>query len=372
VAGLVPYARNARTHSPEQVAQIAASIREWGWTVPVLVDESGTIIAGHGRVLAAQQLGLPDVAVMVASGWSEAKRRAYTIADNRLALSAGWDEAMLSTELSDLASVGFDLDLLVFDAQELGALLTPDPPDADASDWAPELDDDATSAPGDIWLLGRHRLMCGDSSDARSVLGLTRSAQWDVVVLDPPFEMPESRWTPWIYDPCVLFGQAKHLRAVPSDLWRFERVIVKRGMHRCATVHVGHMHSFIAQIGSSKVCPTDAQTFPSVLDQESDLVHEYQKPVGALLQHLTQWLAPWDVVIDPFAGSGTTLMAAQRTGRIGRTVEIAPQYVDVALIRFQQNFPGAPVTLADTGEPFEVVAQQRKAERRQESELATV
>lgn len=122
-ASLIPYARNARTHSDAQVAQIAASIREWGWTTPVLVDEEGTLIAGHGRLLAAQVLGLPDVPVMVAKGWSEAKRRAYAIADNRLALNAGWDEAMLALEVSALDAEGFDLDLLGFDPEELSDLL---------------------------------------------------------------------------------------------------------------------------------------------------------------------------------------------------------------------------------------------------------
>ena len=122
-ASLIPYARNARTHSDAQVAQIAASIREWGWTVPVLVDEQGTLIAGHGRLLAAQALGLPEVPVMVARGWGEAKRRAYAIADNRLALNAGWDEAMLALEVSALAADEFDLGLLGFDAAELSDLM---------------------------------------------------------------------------------------------------------------------------------------------------------------------------------------------------------------------------------------------------------
>jgi len=125
-ASLIPYARNARTHSEAQIAQIAASIREWGWTVPVLVDEQGTLIAGHGRLLAAQVLGLPEVPVMVARGWGEAKRRAYAIADNKLALNAGWDEAMLAMELAALAADDFDLDLLGFERDEVAALLSGD------------------------------------------------------------------------------------------------------------------------------------------------------------------------------------------------------------------------------------------------------
>src|SRR3954463_16592559 len=120
---LVPYARNARTHSDAQVAQIAASVREWGWTVPVLVDETGMLIAGHGRVLAARKLGIPEVPVMVATGWSEAQRRAYIIADNKLALNAGWDDSMLSLELADLQELGFDLDLTGFNGDEVLALL---------------------------------------------------------------------------------------------------------------------------------------------------------------------------------------------------------------------------------------------------------
>ena len=123
MASLVPYARNARTHSPEQVAQIAASIREWGWTLPVLVDEQGTIIAGHGRILAAQSLGITEVPVMVAAGWSEAQRRAYVIADNKLALNAGWDPELLPVELGDLKAMGFDLGLTGFGELELGKLL---------------------------------------------------------------------------------------------------------------------------------------------------------------------------------------------------------------------------------------------------------
>src|SRR4051794_9396966 len=123
VAALVPYARNARTHSPEQVAQIAASIREWGWTNPVLVDEDSGIIAGHGRVLAAHKLGIADVPVMVARGWTEAQRRAYILADNKLALNAGWDQDLLRIELGELQAEGFDLELTGFDIDEIASLL---------------------------------------------------------------------------------------------------------------------------------------------------------------------------------------------------------------------------------------------------------
>ena len=169
VERLVPYARNARTHSEAQVAQIAGSIREWGWTVPVLVDEGGTLIAGHGRVLAARQLGLTEIPVMVARGWSEAQKRAYTLADNKLALNAGWDVELLRVELTDLRAMGADLGLVGFGDGELAELF------ADASagltdpDDVPELLPEPVTAAGDVWILGRHRLVCGDSTDAGTV-----------------------------------------------------------------------------------------------------------------------------------------------------------------------------------------------------------
>src|SRR3954466_10878018 len=166
---LVPYARNARTHSDAQVAQIAASVRKWGWTVPVLVDESGMLIAGHGRVLAARKLGLPEVPVMVAQGWSDAQKRAYVIADNKLALNAGWDEDLLRIELSDLQAMGAGLELIGFADDELAALLADKTAGLTDPDEVPEAPPQPVTVAGDIWVLGRHRLVCGDSTDAGTV-----------------------------------------------------------------------------------------------------------------------------------------------------------------------------------------------------------
>jgi ParB-like chromosome segregation protein Spo0J len=151
---LVPFSRNARTHSASQVDQIAASMREWGWTNPILVDEQGTIIAGHGRVEAAKKLGLSEAPVMVATGWSEAKKRAYVIADNQLALNAGWNEEMLAAELSDLQELAFDLDLIGFDAKELSRLLGPDGA-VEGEDDVPEVPGMPVSRPGDLCCSGR-------------------------------------------------------------------------------------------------------------------------------------------------------------------------------------------------------------------------
>ena len=167
---LVPYARNARTHSDDQVAQIAASIKEWGWTTPVLVDTDGGIIAGHGRTMAARRLGMTEVPVIVADGWSEAKKRAYVLADNKLSLNAGWDNELLALELAEIGELGFDLDLTGFSADEIAAL-TPVEVNAGLTDEddVPEVPKNPVTVPGDVWILGNHRLMCGDSTSIEAL-----------------------------------------------------------------------------------------------------------------------------------------------------------------------------------------------------------
>jgi ParB-like chromosome segregation protein Spo0J len=174
ISKLIPYARNARTHSDEQVGQIAASIKEWGWTTPVLVDEQGGIIAGHGRTLAAQKLGMTEVPVMVAKGWSDAKKRAYVLADNKLALNAGWDNEMLALELAELQGLDFDLDLTGFTAEEIEALIPVEVTEGlTDDDEVPEIPKQPVTREGDIWVLGNHRLMCGDSCNIEAVTKLT-------------------------------------------------------------------------------------------------------------------------------------------------------------------------------------------------------
>jgi hypothetical protein len=184
---LIPYARNARTHSDEQVAQIAASIREWGWTVPVLVDEQGTLIAGHGRVLAAQQLGITDVPTMVARGWTQAQIQAYRLTDNQLALNAGWDRELLGLELGELKLGGFDLALTGFRELELGDLLADRTQGLTDPDDAPEAPEHPVSRTGDLWLLGRHRLLCGDSTVATDVERVLGGVEPHLMVTDPPY-----------------------------------------------------------------------------------------------------------------------------------------------------------------------------------------
>src|SRR6266850_2180198 len=187
VQRLVPYAKNARTHSAAQVDQIAACIREWGWTNPVLVDEAGTIIAGHGRVLAARKLRIVDVPVMVAAGWSEAQKRAYTIADNKLTLNGGWDEELLGLELGELETFGFDLDLIGFSEDERVALTARGTEGLTDPDTVPDLPSNPVTRPGDLWLLGSHRLICGDSRSAEDSARLLAGVKPHLMVTDPPY-----------------------------------------------------------------------------------------------------------------------------------------------------------------------------------------
>jgi DNA methylase/ParB/Sulfiredoxin domain len=207
VASLVPYARNARTHSDEQVAQLMASIREWGWTMPVLVDEAGGIIAGHGRVLAAARLGIAEVPVMIARGWSEAQKRAYVIADNKLALNAGWNEELLRIEVGDLAAMGFDVPLLAFSEAELKALSYAGEADAlpDDVDDIPAAPAHIVTRPGDLWQLGRHRLICGDCRDASAVARVLAGRKINIGFTSPPYAEQRE------------YDEASGFRPIPPD-----------------------------------------------------------------------------------------------------------------------------------------------------------
>ena len=186
---LIEYARNAKAHPPEQVAKIASSIREWGWTVPVLVNEDGTLIAGHGRVLAARKLGIDSIPTMVARGWSDAQIKAYRLADNRLSESS-WDDELLALELKELAAVGVDLAITGFDPQELTSLmLDRTPVGATDPDDAPGIPQTPVSEPGDIWVMGSlgHRLICGDCTDAATVAAVLAGVRPNLMVTDPPY-----------------------------------------------------------------------------------------------------------------------------------------------------------------------------------------
>lgn len=339
IATLIPYATNSRTHSDEQVAQIAASIREFGFTNPVLIDARGTIVAGHGRVMAARKLGMETVPCIRLGHLTPAQVRAYVIADNKLALNAGWDEEMLEAEITALLSEDYDAGLTGFTDAEIARLLGEPDEDAAQEDQSTKQSDNKWGVRhGDLWILGRHKIICGDSSDRRVVAALIGEEEPACAIIDPPYELKESVWSKWIMDPCVVFGQAKHIRMIPDRLWRFERVIVKRHKHRSATVQIRHAHAFVAQCGTEKRLPEDKKaTFPSVIEQEVETEHDHQKPASLIAEHLSAWTPKGNgIVIDPFSGSGSTILACESIGWAARAIELSPDYVSVAIERWSQ------------------------------------
>ena len=404
VAGLIPYARNARTHSEEQVAQIAASIREWGWTMPVLVDERDEIIAGHGRVLAAQRLGLKTIPVMVARGWSENQKRAYVIADNKLTLNAGWDAALLTLELGDLKEAGFDLGLTGFEDGEVGELFARAAIKAGLtdSDEAPEPPADPTTRLGDVWLLGQHRLACGDCTSAPVVERcLDGAARPLLMVTDPPYGVAydadwrnrafradgtpiagravgkvenddradwRAAWALFPGDIAYVWHGALHASKVEESLlaagfglraqiiWNKTAFVISRGDY-----HYRHEPCWYAVRKGKTGHWQGSRGETTVWDinhRRSETGHSTQKPVEAMLRPMLNNSRAGETVYDPFVGSGTTIIAAQTSGRTALAVELNPAYVDVAVMRWQ-NFTGESATLDGDGRTFVEVRAER-------------
>ena len=397
---LTPYARNSRTHSDEQVAQLAASIREWGWTTPVLVDEDGGIIAGHGRVLAARQLGMVEVPVVVARGWSDAKRRAYVIADNKLALNAGWDAEMLSLELGELGELGFDLELTGFSDEELDGL-TPDEEPAALTDpdETPETPAVPRSVLGDVWLCGKHRVMCGDSTSVDAVGALMAGAVADLVWTDPPYgvayESSGRRGKPNQHeeiendalndDELTDFlraslgaafancrdGAAWYVAAPPGvpfycfatvlrdlGVWRHTLAWVKSSLvFGRADYHYQHEAIFYGwKPGAAHVWASDRKQSTTLhFDKPSrNGEHPTMKPVELVEYCVGNSSNRGDVVLEPFGGSGTTLIACEKTGRVARLMELDPRYVDVIVKRWQ-DYTGKKATREADGVAFDEV-----------------
>ncbi len=327
-ADLRPYERNARRHSPAQIEQICALIRECGWTSPVIVDESRQILAGHGRVEAARRLGLAKVPCVVVRGLTPDQKRAYVLADNKIPENASWDRELLAAELAELKGTA-ELDLTGFSFLELSAALDPK---ADIEE-APDEPEKPRAKRGDLYELGKHRLLCGDASDSADVRRVA-SKGWDCAVLDPLFEMDKLSH---VTDPCVVFySSIKDVAQIPREMIRFERVIDKRRGHRIASTHVSCQHAYVVQVGTEKTCPRDRKTYPSIVVFDERPNHPHQKPVWLVVEHLTAWMKPWARVFDPYAGSGTTIMAAEQLGRQCLALEIDPARVDVIVTRWER------------------------------------
>lgn len=400
VDDLVPYARNSRTHSPAQVAEIAASIKEFGFTNPLLVDEDGSIIAGHGRLLAARKLGLAEVPTIALVGLSEAQRRALVIADNRIAANAGWDEAMLKTELDDLVAANFDVSLLGFDDKELAKLVSPADGSADEAkaEKTPPVPAEPVTERGDVWICGRHRVMCGDSTDRAQVDRLIGPHKIDLVHTDPPYGVdvgssgkrrgewsrasnrlaPENgnenmkefddssvdaaRAAFKICDALkiprqVWWGANYYAHAVPETANWF--VWDKRVEEKQSDVN---SDCELAWVRSKRASVRIFRHLWKGLIKESERgearVHPTQKPV-ALVEWVIDYYKDVKTVLDLFGGSGSTLIGAERKGCDAFIMEFETVYADVIVTRWA-GFTGETPILEETGETFaEVLARRR-------------
>ena len=400
---LIPYIRNARTHSAEQVAQVAASIVEFGWTNPILVGADGVIIAGHARLLAARKLGMTEVPVIVLDHLSETQRRALVIADNRLAMNAGWDEEMLRVELESLQVDGFNLDIVGFSDEEIEALLQ-EPEEARAGntddDAVPETPETAVTAPGDVWILGEHRLLCGDSTQMESVEKVLAGGLADMVFTDPPYNVNYgatmkdklrgkdrkiandnlgSDFEKFLYDACVnMLAVAKgavYICMSSSELHTLEKAFREAGGH-WSTFVIWAKNTFT--MGRSDYqrqyepilygWKEGTDHFWCGARDQGDIwfikkphvndLHPTMKPVELVERAVRNSSKTRDTVLDPFGGSGTTLIACERTGRQARLIEMEPKYCDVIVRRWQEH-TGQLATLEAGGRTFQELATER-------------
>ena len=388
VDALIPYARNSRTHSDAQVAQIAASIKEFGFTNPVLIDETGSIIAGHGRVMAARKLAITDVPSIRLTHLTEAQKKAYVIADNKLALNAGWDDEMLCLELSDLKGLDFNLDLTGFSTDEIDQLLTPEQVDGlTDEDAVPGIPVDPVTKLGDVWLLGKHRLMCGDSTSIDAVEKLMDGQKANAVITDPPYNLGKNYagenlnkndftelhrgWlscsTAVTKDDSayyIYFG-VKHLwlmAQITSNYLDNPRLLIwyRPDGHGAGGGDFFYNYDPIFYGSKSGKFHTrkydgefnrDVWIINKAKENEGGYQHPTAKPLKVIEGAMLTSTNFHDVVLDLFGGSGTTIIAAEKNGRYGYLMELDPKYCDVIVQRWQE-FTGQTATLESTGEAF--------------------
>ncbi|MCF8162324.1 MAG: site-specific DNA-methyltransferase [Polynucleobacter sp.] len=379
-AKLVPYARNARTHSEEQVAQIAASIVEFGFTNPILAGSDGVIVAGHGRLAAAQKLGLDTVPVVVLDHLTPTQRRALIIADNRIAENAGWDDAMLRIELQSLQEDGFNLDITGFDADALAEIMAGEETTVDGQtddDAVPEVPVTPISRPGDVWEMGKHRLVCGDATDPRSYELLMADAQANMVFTDPPYNVDYANsakdkmrgkdrpilndnlgdgfydfllaaLTPML-ERCA---GATYIAMSSSELDTLQQAFRAAG-GKWSTFIIWAKNTFtLGRADYQRQYEPILYGWPegenrhwcgdrdqgdvwNIKKPQKNDLHPTMKPVELVERAIRNSSRPGDIVLDPFGGSGTTLIAAEKTGRIGWLIELDPKYVDVIVRRWQ-------------------------------------
>jgi DNA modification methylase len=421
VRELRPYGNNARTHSKQQIRQIAKSIKKFGFCNPVLIDDSKQIIAGHGRVEAAKLLGIDAVPTCRLSHLSEADKRAYILADNKLAEKAGWDRELLAIELQGLVDLNFEVELTGFEMAEIDVILD-EAKEANDAETGPEDDvlqpsGPAVTKPGDLWVLGNNRLLCGDARDQGAYDRLLEGAKAEFVFTDPPYnvaiegnvcglgsihhrefamasgEMSEAEFTAFleavfrnlalstangsIHQICMDWRHMPEMltagRKIYSELknlcvWNKSNAgmgTFYRSKHELVFVWKNgdgsHINNF--ELGQHGRTRTNVWDYAGISTMragrlEELAMHPTVKPVALVADAIKDCSRRGGLVLDPFCGSGTILIAAERTGRKARALEIDPTYVDVAVRRWQ-TYTGKPAVLAASGEAFETVQEQR-------------
>ncbi len=387
---LIPYAKNARTHSDEQVAQIAGSIKEFGFNNPVLVDKDNSVIAGHGRLMAARKLGMDKVPVVELDHLTESQRKAYVLADNRIALNSGWDTSMLSLELQDLKD-DIDLSLLGFDPDELDALLNPieETEGLTDEDAVPDVPDEPKTKLGDIYILGNHRLMCGDSTSIDSVEKLMNGQLADQLVTDPPYniayeggskkreqikndEMADEEFRQFLKDVYIAANavmkagavfyiwhadtEGYNFRGAARDMgWKVRQTLIWNKDNSAfgrSDYHWKHEPCLYGwKEGAAHLWAADRKQ-TTVIEckrpSKSDL-HPTMKPVELMEYQILNNTKGSDIVLDLFGGSGSTMIAAEKIGRKSCLMELDPKYCDVIVKRWE-DFTGKKAELVELSE----------------------
>jgi DNA modification methylase len=394
---LLPYIRNARTHTEQQVAQVAASIREFGWTNPILVAADGTIIAGHARLAAARKLKMTEVPVIVLDHLTEAQRRALVLADNRLALDAGWDEEMLRVELASLQEDGFDLDIVGFTDEELEDLLRDPEETRDGltdEDSVPDEQETAITVPGDVWVLGDHRLLCGDATSMDAIQTVLAGGLADMVFTDPPYNVDYvgktakklkidndalgGKFYDFLREACTnvlaVTKGAIYICMSSSELHTLFRAFTDAGGHWSTFVIWAKHHFTLGRSDYQRMYEPILYGWRDGTDHfwcgardqgdvwfikrpMANLEHPTMKPVELVERALRNSSKTQDTILDVFGGSGTTLIACEKSRRQARLIELEPMYCDV-IIRRWQVYTGEKALL-DGGGTFDDVAAGR-------------
>lgn len=400
---LIPYINNSRTHDSNQVKQIASSIKEFGFTNPILVDEDSGIIAGHGRLLAADLLGIDEVPTITLEGLTEAQRKAYVIADNQLALNAGWDLDSLKVEIDRLTELDFDVDLLGFEDDFLASLLDEPAEGLTDEDAVPDAPENPVTVEGDVWILGNHRLMCGDSTSIDAVDKLMDGNKADMVFTDPPYGMSYGggragkigstdgtvkkhgvilgdtlKGNDLIGMICDAVGSAVTVSKSGSSKyvcfpWRtyseFQEALAQIDVIPSAcivwdkkSIGLGNanyrpQHEFIFYVKGDDWHGDKAQSDVWYMSRGATgkYVHPTQKPVELIEKAINNSSKGQDVVIDVFGGSGSTLIACEKTNRYCRMMELDPKYCDVIIKRWEE-FTGKQAILESTGKTYSEAA----------------